>query len=119
MYHETTVVGRVGETPKLRYLQSGAGVCNFSVAVSKRYKKGDEWQETTVWYRVAAWERLGERINEGLQKGQIVTLMGEVSASAYTKDGEARATLNLKANRAYWEKGKSETPAQSTEDFAF
>ena len=36
-WHQTIVIGNVGRDPELRYTQSGAAVCSFSVAVTERW----------------------------------------------------------------------------------
>ena len=36
-YQYTIIIGNVGRDPELRYTQSGVAVCDFSVAVSRRW----------------------------------------------------------------------------------
>ena len=56
-WHQTIIVGNLGGDPELRYMQNGRAVCNFSVAVSERWRdrQTNEQQERTTWYRVAVW----------------------------------------------------------------
>jgi len=82
----------------MRYLQSGVPVCNFTVAVNEVYGTGDERREKTVWYRVAAWRRLAETVNQYVTKGQQIMVIGTVEARAYTDNaGQPQATLELTA----------------------
>ena len=99
-WHQTIVQGNLGRDPELRYLKSGTAVCNFSVAVSERWKDGksNEQREKTTWYRVAAWGTLGESCNTYLEKGSGVLVAGTVSARGYTNnDGDPVASLELTA----------------------
>ncbi len=98
-WHQTIIVGNLGGDPDLKYLQSGTPVCNFSVAVTERWTSNGERQEKTTWYRVNAWNRLGEICNQYLSKGRQVMVVGTVEARGYTSnDGEARASLDLRAS---------------------
>ncbi len=99
-WHQTIVVGNLGGDPELRYLQSGQAVCNFSVAVSERWRdrQSGEQRERTTWYRVAAWGPLGETCNQYLSRGRQVMVTGNVSARGYiNNNGEAAASLDLNA----------------------
>ncbi|MDE2777054.1 MAG: single-stranded DNA-binding protein [Chloroflexota bacterium] len=99
-WHQTVVVGNLGGDPELRYLQSGQAVCNFSVAVSERWRdrNTNEQRERTTWYRVAAWGGLGETCNQYLARGRQVMVIGNVQARGYiNNNGEAAASLDLTA----------------------
>ena len=99
-WHQTIIVGNLGGDPELRYLQSGRAVCNFSVAVSERWRdrQSNEQQERTTWYRVAVWGAQAENCNTYLAKGRRVLVTGNVSARAYiNNNGEAAASLDLNA----------------------
>jgi len=99
MYQNTIVVGHLGRDPEMRYTASGTPVTSFSVATTRRWKSADgEDREKTTWFRVSAWGQLAEVCNQYLNKGRLVLVEGEVDASAWTgNDGEARATLELRA----------------------
>ena len=99
-WHQTIIVGNLGGDPELRYLQSGQAVCNFSVAVSERWRdrNSGEQRERTTWYRVAAWGPLAETCNTYLAKGRQVMVTGNVNARGYINNsGEAAASLDLTA----------------------
>ena len=99
-WHQTIIVGNLGGDPELRYLQSGQAVCNFSVAVSERWRdrNSGEQRERTTWYRVAAWGPLAETCNTYLSKGRQVMVTGNVNARGYINNsGEAAASLDLTA----------------------
>jgi len=99
-YQYTIIVGNVGRDPELRYTQSGVAVCDFSVAVTRRWndRNTNEKREETAWFRVTTWRGLAETCNQYVHKGMPIMVAGRVSASAYIgKDGEARASLELTA----------------------
>ncbi len=99
-WHQTIIVGNLGGDPELRYLQSGRAVCNFSVAVSERWRdrQTNEQQEKTTWYRVAVWGNQAETCNTYLSRGRQVMVIGNVQARGYVNNnGEAAASLDLTA----------------------
>ncbi|NLF78672.1 MAG: single-stranded DNA-binding protein [Chloroflexi bacterium] len=99
-YQYTIIIGNVGREPELRYTQSGVAVCDFSVAVSRRWndRTSNEQREETTWFRVSAWRGLAETANQYVHKGMQIMVAGRIGASAFIgQDGEARASLELTA----------------------
>ena len=98
MYQQIVIVGNTGRSPEMRYTPTGVAVCDFSVAVNERWMKDGETQERTTWFRVSCWNKLAETVNQYVQKGRQVMVVGTVDASAWTgNDGEPKATLELRA----------------------
>ncbi len=110
-WHQTIVVGNLGGDPELKYMQSGRAVCNFSVAVSERWRdrQTDEWRERTTWYRVAVWGGQAESCNTYLSKGRKVMVIGNVTARGYiNNNGEAAASLELTARDVRFLSGRGD-----------
>lgn len=99
-YEQCIIIGNVGRDPEMRYTQSGAPVCSFSVAVTTRWndRSTNERREKTRWYRVSAWRQLAEICNQYVRKGMPIMVVGTVDANAYMgNDGQPRASLDLTA----------------------
>jgi len=97
-FQQTIIIGNVGRDPELRYTPAGVPVCDFSVAVSRKWGQGDERREETTWFKVVCWRALAEIAGEYVVKGRQVMVAGRVSVDAYIgNDGEARASLELTA----------------------
>jgi len=108
-YQYAVIVGNVGNEPTLRYTQQGVAVCDFSVAVTRRWKQENEQREETTWFRVSAWRGLAETVNQYVKKGMQIMVAGRITASAYIgKDGEARASLDLTAQDIQFLGGRSD-----------
>lgn len=118
MYQSTTVIGRLGRDPEMRYTQDGTPVTSFSIATSRKWTNAEgQQQEKTTWFRVTAWRKLGETCNQYLTKGQLVLVEGDVDASAWSDkaSGEARATLELRARTVRFLSPKGEKPEAPAE----
>ncbi len=88
------IIGNVTNQPELKGTQSGNKVCSFGVAVNER--RGGE--DNTIFFRVSAWNKLGETCMTYLQKGKKVMVMGSVSGRGYTKsDGSVGVSLDINA----------------------
>ncbi|MCD4684525.1 MAG: single-stranded DNA-binding protein [Anaerolineae bacterium] len=100
MYQHTIIIGNVGRDPELRYTQGGVAVCDFSVAVNRRWtdRNSGQQREETTWFRVSCWRQLAETASQYVHKGMQIMVTGEIKASAYLgNDGQARASLELTA----------------------
>ena len=105
------IIGNLTNNPELRITQSGKKVCSFGVAVNRR-RSGNGQQEAD-FFRVSAWEKLGENCSQYLSKGKKVSVVGEVSVRVYTtQGGEARATMEVLANDIEFLSPKSEGQQQ-------
>ncbi len=110
-WHQTIIVGNLGGDPELRYMQSGDAVCNFSVAVSERWRdrQTGEQREKTTWYRVAVWGGQAETCNTYLSRGRQVMVIGNVNARGYVNNnGEAAASLDLRAREVRFLGGRGD-----------
>lgn len=99
-------IGHVGGQPQLRYTPDGTSVCNFNMAINRRWTDRDgNPQEKTTWIRVTCWRSLAETVNQFVETGHLVAVTAEeLSASAFipTNDsnnpnGRPLATIELTA----------------------
>lgn len=85
------LIGNLGKDPETRYTPSGKKVCNFSLAVDRRWKTSEgEIKEITDWFNIEAWGRLGETCQEFLSKGRLVYVEGRLHTDRYEQGGETR-----------------------------
>lgn len=83
-----TVAGRLGKNAEVR--QAGnSKVCSFSVAGDTGF--GDRKQ--SHWFECSLWGKRGEAMQQYLQKGQEVVIIGEFSEREY--NGKQYKELNV------------------------
>lgn len=93
-----TIIGNLTRDPETKNTQDGKTVCVFTVAVN-RYKRDESGNTQADFFRVSAWDKLGDNCQRFLTKGKKVAVVGPVSVHAYTaQDGSARASLEVRAN---------------------
>lgn len=82
------VIGNLTKDPESRVTSNGKDVCNFTVAVKRRY--GADAQ----FIKVATWGALAQNCQAYLSKGSKVAMLGEASIEVYSgKDGFAKGNL--------------------------
>lgn len=107
------LIGNLCADPVTKTTQSGISLCTFTIAVNRRQTANA--QPEADYFRVTAWRQLGELCAKYLAKGRKVSVIGSISASAYTAaDGKARAALEVQADEVEFLSPKQETTAQAT-----
>jgi len=95
-----TIVGNLTDSPELRFTAAGKAVANFTVAVSKRIRDGNEWKDgPSSFYRCSLWDQAAENMTESLTKGQRVIVVGEIAQRSFeTNSGEKRSVFEVTAS---------------------
>ena len=102
------LIGNLTADPTLRATQSGTSVCQFTIAVNRRFP-GPDGQKQTDFFRINTWRQLAESCNKYLSKGKKVAVVGELQARTYTaKDGTTRMSLDVSADEVEFLSPKEE-----------
>ena len=98
--NKVMLTGRLGADPEMRYTTQGSAVTQFSVASGRTWKSADGTQhDDTEWFRVVAWDKLGEICNQYLLKGTRVYIEGRLQTRKWQdKEGQDRYTTEVIAN---------------------
>ena len=108
------LIGNVGQDPELRYTPDGNPVANFSIAVNRRRKVGDEYKDETEWFNIVCFSRTAENVNQYLSKGQKVYVEGRFQSSEYVgQDGNQRKSFEVIANDVTFLSTKSEAESNN------
>jgi len=71
-------------------------VCDFTVAVNDRKRKGPDGQPEATFFRCTAWRGLADVVAKFATKGTKVAVTGPVSCRTYQgNDGVTRASLEV------------------------
>ena len=91
-YNQVILMGNLTKDPELRYIPSGAAVCNFGLAVNKKYtdSQGGK-QEDVTFIDIVCWNKLAEACAEYLHKGSPAFVEGRLKQNSWeTEDGQKR-----------------------------
>ena len=102
------IIGNLTADPVLRATPNGTSVCNFTLAVNRRFP-GADGQKVTDFFNVVAWRGLADTCNKYLARGKKAAVVGELQARTYTaKDGTTRMSLDVSADEVEFLSPKDE-----------
>lgn len=82
--------GRLTANPELKTTTTDITVCDFSVAVNRRFNK-----EQTDFINCQAWRQTAEFITKYFTKGQEILIIGELHIEKWLKDDETRYSTRV------------------------
>ena len=102
------LMGRLTATPELRKTNSGLSVTSFSIAIDRRFSRGEEKQ--TDFINCVAWRQTAEFITTYFTKGSMIAVEGSIQTRRYTdKDGNDRTATEVVVNQAHFTGSKRES----------
>jgi len=97
--NRVTLVGNLGSDPEVTTTKSGKKVANFSIATTESFNRGNggEWEERTEWHRLVLWEKLAERAEQYLKKGNKIFVEGAIRSREWEDDhGNKRQAFEIR-----------------------
>lgn len=92
------LIGNLTRDPEMRATQMGVSVCNFSIAVNRRFKREDGTQETD-FFNIVAWRQLADLCGRYLAKGKKVAVVGSIQTRTYeAQGGSKRSAFDIVAD---------------------
>ena len=97
MFNKVILVGNLTRDPELRYTPSGTAVATLRLAVTTKYKSGDEFKEETLYIDAVVWGRQGETASQYLAKGRRVLVEGRLVERRWETDGQQKSKMEINA----------------------
>ena len=92
--NSVNLIGRLARDPELRYTNSQMAVCQFTLAVDRRVKAGEERQADFI--RVTVFGKVAENAAKYLSKGKQAAVTGRLQTGSYqNKNGETVYTTDV------------------------
>ena len=96
--NHVALIGRLTRDAELKSTASGQAVCKFSIAVNRRKKSGDQWEDEPNFFDIVVWGRQGESLHQHLIKGKMVGVDGELRQDRWQQEGQNRSKVEIIAN---------------------
>lgn len=96
------LAGNLTRDPELKYIPSGAAVCELSLAVNRKYKtKAGETREETMYIDVSLWGAAAEWVSKDCKKGTPVFVEGRLKMDSWEdkNTGQKRSVIRITADR--------------------
>ena len=91
-FNKVILIGNLTRNPELRYTPNGTPVASLGLAVSRRYKQGDELKEEVCFVDVVVFGKQAEHCGQYLSKGNGIIVDGRLQQRRWeTDDGQKRS----------------------------
>lgn len=109
------LIGRLTKNPDLRYTPSGAAVCEFRLAVDRRFKNQNGEKETD-FINIVVWNKPAENCAKYLSKGRQTAVEGRLQIRSFDgKDGQRQWVTEVVAdNVEFLSSGQGSNGNQNT-----
>lgn len=98
-FNQVVLMGNLTRDPELRTTPKGQSVCSFSVAVNRSWSNAQgEAQDSVDYFDIVAWAKLAELVNQYLQKGRRVLVVGRLQNQTWEQDGQKRKRTEVVAS---------------------
>ena len=116
--NSVVLVGRLGKDIELKKTASDIAFCNFSLAVDRGYKQGDE--RVTDWIDCTAWRSTAEFLAKFFHKGSMVGVTGSLEVRKWeTDDGQKRSVTYVSVQNVSFVEGKKDGQNSAEQTSAF
>ena len=91
-FNKVILMGNLTRNPELRYTPSGTPVASFGLAVSRRFKQGEDLKEEVCFVDIVVFGRQAEHCGQYLSKGNGAIVEGRLQQRRWeTEDGQKRS----------------------------
>jgi single-strand DNA-binding protein len=95
--NHVTLIGRLTRDAELKYTTTGFPISNFSLALNRRRKNGDQWIDEANFFDVSLFGKSAEGLKAYLLKGKQVAVEGELRQDRWEQDGQPRSKVIISA----------------------
>ena len=115
-FNKVILMGNLTRDPELRYIPSGAPVCNFDLAVNRSYTtQAGERRDEVCYITIVVWGKQAESCGEYLGKGRTVLVEGHLQQRSWeTPEGQKRSKHEVVAERVQFLGPRKGAPGPGT-----
>ena len=111
--NKVILIGHMTADPELKQTGSGVAVTNFTIAVDRKYNKGEEKQAD--FPTIIAWRSTAEFICHFFKKGSAILIEGELQTRSWTdQQGNKRYATEVVADTARFCEAKRDSETNNT-----
>ena len=83
--NKVILVGRITKDPEVRYTSSDIAVCQFTLAVNRKFQSNGERQADFI--NCVAWRQSAELLGKYIKKGSQIGVEGQIQVRNYEDNG--------------------------------
>lgn len=114
--NKAILIGRLATDPELRTTSGGVSVCQFRLAVNRRFTNQQGVREAD-FIPIVVWRQLAETCARYLSKGRQCAVVGTIQTRSYdAQDGTKRYVTEIVADEVEFLGSREDRPAPSPAD---
>jgi single-strand DNA-binding protein len=98
MFNRVILIGNLTKDPDVRYTPNGTPVTTMRLAVTSRYKQGEEMKDDTLFIDAVVFGKQAESCGQYLSKGNPVLVEGRLRERKWESEGTQRSKFEVLAN---------------------
>ena len=107
--NKAILIGNLTKDPEISTTTSGISVCNFTLAISRKFKNAEGEYESD-FINCVAWRNTGEFVHKYFRKGQKIAITGTIQTRNYeNQEGKKVYITEVVAEEAEFVEKKSST----------
>jgi len=109
-FNKVILLGNLTRNPELRYTPNGTPVATLGLAVSRRYRQGEDLKEEVCFVDIVVFGKQAEHCGQYLSKGNGVIVEGRLQHRRWeTEDGQKRSKHEVVAQTVTFMPKRGET----------
>ena len=108
------LIGNLTRDAEMSYMPSGNAVVNFSLAINRSKKEGDQWVSEVNYFDVAYFGKPAEGVKPYLTKGKKVAVQGSLKQDRWETDGQKFSKVRIVADTVRLMGGRDGSDGQSS-----
>ncbi len=110
--NHVVLVGRLTRDAELKFTNSGLAIAKLGLAVNRRVKKEDTWQEEANFFDAVMMGKRAEALAQYLQKGKQIAVEGELRQDRWEQEGQRRSRVEIFVTNIQLLGGRAGAPVQ-------
>lgn len=98
MFNRVILIGNLTKDPDVRYTPNGTPVTTMRLAVTSKYRQGDEMKDETLFIDVVVFGKQAESCGQYLNKGNPVLVEGRLRERKWESEGTQKNKCEIIAN---------------------
>ncbi len=113
MFNRIILIGNLTKDPEVRYTPGGTPVATMRLAVTSKYKQGDEVKDDTLFIDAVVFGRQAESCGHYLSKGNPVLVEGRLRERKWETEGVQKNKVEVIASNVRFLPKREQRPART------